>query len=110
MTAFICIGRPDKGYRDRYRSYEVIVNGSKRAVLWRGDSEKIEIDPGAVEVYVKIDWCKSRTLVLSLEPGSEARLRCRPRSALTALYGITFGRNSYIRLEDHSSAEGEAVA
>jgi hypothetical protein len=50
-------------------------------------------------VYLKIDWCRSPILRLNLQPGAEARLLCRPRSSLTAIYRITFGRNNYMRLE-----------
>lgn len=99
MTAYINIERRDGGWRDRYRAYEVLVNGSKRADLWRGDRKRIEVEPGVVEVYLKIDWAKSRIINLDLRPDSEARLRCSPRSLFTTLYGITFDRNNYVRLE-----------
>lgn len=98
-SALVSIERPEGGYRDRYRSYEAIVNGQKRAEIWRGEKKRIEVDPGPVQVYMKIDSGKSRVVELTLQPGDEAKLRCRPRSAFTALWGITFGRNNYVRLE-----------
>jgi len=76
-----------------------MVNGVSRASLRRGEKEAIEVSPGELEVYLKIDWCRSRTVRVNLEPGSEARLRCRPRSLLAAPYGLTFGRKNYIRLD-----------
>lgn len=95
----IHIERNRHGYVDRYRSYEVVVNGACQAELRRGESKTIEIDPGEVEIFVKIGWCRSRKLQLKVNLGSEARLVCRPRSVVTALYGLTFGRHDYVRLE-----------
>jgi hypothetical protein len=99
MTSTLCIERPATGLRDRYRSYEVYVNGVKRAELARGEVARIEVEPGDVEVYITIDWCKSRAVGLAVDPGAEVRLRCRPRNLLSAIYGVTFGRNNYVRLE-----------
>lgn len=98
-TAVLHIERAPDGLRDRAGSYEVMVNGELRAKLRRGEKEAIEVRPGSLEVYLKISWCTSRAVTLNLEPGSEARLRCRPRSLFAAPYGITFGRKSYIQLE-----------
>lgn len=71
-TAIVLIERPDRGFPDRYRSYEVIVNGRKRAEIWRGEKKRIEMEPGVVQVYMKIDWGKSREMELTLQPGDEA--------------------------------------
>jgi hypothetical protein len=99
MTARLHIERAPRGYVDRWRSYEVFVNGELRAELRRGETATIEVDSGPVEVFVKIDWCKSRVTQMNLDPGAEARLVCRSRHPLTALYGITFGRDNYVQLE-----------
>jgi hypothetical protein len=100
MTAYLQIERPDRGLRDRYRAYEVIVNGEKQAELWRGDKKRIEVEPGPTQIHVKIDWCRSRTVDLALKPGDETQLICRPRPLVTVIYGVTFGRNNYVRLEE----------
>lgn len=98
-TAVLHIERASDGLRDRVGTYEVMVNGELRAKLRRGEKETIEVRSGQLEVYLKIDWCRSRAVTLDLEPGSQAHLRCRPRSLFTAPYGIVFGRENYIRLE-----------
>lgn len=99
MITAIVIQRAHEGWRDRYRSYEVIVNGERRADLWRGEATAIEVDPGEVEIYIKIDWCKSRSIRMNMKAGSEKRLFCRPGSLLTGTYGVTLGRNNYVRIE-----------
>ena len=99
MSATLILERTLGGWRDRYRSYEVIVNGRLRGELARGEQRSFEVEAGEVEVYLKIDWCKSRAVRLIVNQGSGVRLECQPRNILTALYGITFGRNNYIRLD-----------
>lgn len=107
MTAKLHIARAPRGYRDSLRSYDVVVNGQVRAQLRRGEATTIEVDPGHVEIYIEVDWGRSRVVGMSLDPGAEAQLLCSPRTALTALYGITFGRNNYVRLEPAQSLEWE---
>lgn len=99
MTAKILIERASKGWVDRYRLYEVMVNGELVGKIGRGETRTIESDSGPIEIYLKIDWCRSRAIRLDLDPGAKARLYCRPRSLLTAFYGISFGRTNYIQVE-----------
>jgi hypothetical protein len=98
MTARLHIERKGGGYVDRWRAYEVIVNGQPRAELKRGEHRTLEIDPGHVEVFLRIDWCRSRVMRMDLTPGAEKHLICRPRSLLTAFYGIIFARDNYVQL------------
>jgi len=97
--ATLHISRPARGYVDRWRSYGVIVNGELRAQLHRGETTSIEVEPGQIEIFIKIDWCRSRVVQMALSPESEAHFVCRPRSVVTALYGITFARDNYVHLE-----------
>ena len=99
MTGRIVIERAPGGWADSLRAYEVIVNEEKRAELRSGEKKTIELDPGHIEVYLRIDSARSRKIAVQLESGTEVRLYCRPRSALTALYRATLGRRNYMRLE-----------
>jgi hypothetical protein len=99
VTAKLYLERAPGGWADSLRAYEVIVNEEKRAELRPGEKTTIEVDSGKVDVYLRLDSGRSRSITLNLEPGSEVRLFCQPRSALTALYRATLGRNNYMRLE-----------
>jgi hypothetical protein len=99
VNPLILIERAQGGWVDRYRAYEVVVNGESRAELRRGEKQAIKVDSEEIEIFLRIDWCRSRTVRLSLAEGTEARLFCRPRRLLTAFYGITFARDDYVRLE-----------
>jgi len=94
----IRIGRIDGGWVDRARPYDVVVNDVARGRLRRGEETEIDVDPGVQVVYLKLDWCRSKSVRLELEPGEEVELRCKPRSPLTVLYGITLGRKNYMSL------------
>lgn len=99
MTAKLHLERAPGCWADSLRAYEVILNEEKRAELRPGEKRTIEVDPGQVEIYLRLDYARSRSIALRLEQGSEVRLFCRPRSALTPLYRATLGRNNYMRLE-----------
>jgi hypothetical protein len=51
---------------------------------WRGRTR-------AHMIFLRIDWCSSRSLKLDPEAGSTARLSRGPRGTATGLYGITVG-------------------
>jgi hypothetical protein len=89
----------EMGWVDRLRAYHVILDGSPIGEVRAGEAKHFEIEPGRHELELKIDWCRSRTVVLDLGAGSASVVRCRSRGPLTVLYGITFGRRDYIRLE-----------
>jgi hypothetical protein len=95
----IHIERSSHGWVDRVRAYDVVIDDEPRGTLTRGRRAEISIEPGEHVVYLRIDWCRSRTFKVNLQPGDRANFCCRPRSLLTALYGITFGRKNYIQLE-----------
>jgi hypothetical protein len=99
QAAKIHIARSNDGWVDRARAYDVVVNGEHRGKLRRGEYTEIDVEPGEQSVYLKIDWCRSRVLEFNLQEGAKAQLRCWPRGPLSALYGITIGRNNYMRLE-----------
>jgi hypothetical protein len=99
MTAELFIERAPQGWTDRFRSYEIFVSGELQDELRRGEQVAIEVDPGPIELWLKIDWCRSRSLRFDLEAGNEVRVHCRPRQVLTALYAVAFARNDYMQLE-----------
>jgi hypothetical protein len=99
MTAAIRLTRDPGGWVDRLRAYQVVVNGQVRAELRAGEYCVVDVEPGPAEVFLRLDFGKSQTIRLDVPDGLEEHLRCRARSWLTALYGISFGRNRYMRLE-----------
>jgi hypothetical protein len=64
-------------------------------------------DAGHHELHLKIDWARSESVQLDLEPDGAAEVRCWPNGrALLALYWITAGRARYIGVEVCTSQPG----
>ncbi len=94
------ITRIAEGWRDRARAYKVYVNGQRRDEIGRGETRVLEVEPGEAEIYLKIDWCRSRRVKVAVAPGAKVRLSCGPRGLLTGLYDITFGWRNYMWLQE----------
>lgn len=99
MKPKLFIERASRGWTDRFRAYEIFVNEEPRGEVRRGGQVAVEVDPGPIELRLKIDWCRSRLLRFDLKPGDEIHVYCRPRWLLTALYAVAFARNDYMQIE-----------
>lgn len=99
MAPVLHLERPSGDYADSLRVYDVVVNDEKRGELGPGEQISIDVEPGPVSVFLRLDSGKSKSISLNLDSDGEVRLRGRPRSALTALYRATLGRRNYMRLE-----------
>jgi hypothetical protein len=65
--AEIVIRRLPGGWRDRFRSYKVYVDGSVVARIRRGQTAHIEVTSGKHELEVGIDWMKSSSIVVDVD-------------------------------------------
>jgi len=76
------------------------VDGVQRAELVDDATAQIGLTPGEHRVEVRVKWCGSREVPITLEPGQILRMECRPRGIpLLALLYITLWRNRYIAIE-----------
>ena len=64
---------------NKFRDYEIYVDGELEAELSEGEKVEIEVSPGKHTVLAQIDWCKSRELELDLEAGAKEELICGSR-------------------------------
>jgi len=51
-------------FSDGLRSYSVICNRTKVTEIKSGETIFIDLPEGPVELYLKLDWCRSKKLVL----------------------------------------------
>ncbi len=51
-------------WANRFRSIQILIDGTKRAVVKNGHVVELELDSGEYQVQVKIDWCKTKALTL----------------------------------------------
>ena len=54
-------------WKDRLRTYSVLLDGREVMGLKNGESKAVEVAAGEHEVQAKIDWTSSNTLGLALE-------------------------------------------
>jgi hypothetical protein len=90
--------------KDRQYPYRVLVDGRQRAEVGDDSTVQIGLTPGEHRVSLRVKWCGSRELPITIQPGEIVRVECRPNAKpLLALLYITLWRNDYIALETVNS-------
>jgi hypothetical protein len=98
--AHLRIERAAQGYRDRLRSYAVILDGREAGRVKRGQAIEIAVSPGSHVAMLKLDWCSSPRLTFAVSPGEVAMLACRPGGSLmSAPWDVLFARGGYVAIE-----------
>lgn len=63
------VRRPSDAWRDRYRSYRVLIDGSGVGRLRRGEQLEVTVSPGPHRVRIRIDWSGSKEVVVDVAEG-----------------------------------------
>lgn len=95
--ASLVLTRQAGGWRDRARSYILVIDGTEVAKVRHGGRHEILLEPGHHEIFMRISWCRSRVISVEAQPGETIQLHCAPGSA-PPFESATVGRNSYISL------------
>jgi hypothetical protein len=77
----LIVTRDRGGWRDRARSYEVVIDGKKAANIKRGQRVELPIASGRHEVFVRINWGTSPSIQLDALPGESIQLLCTTGSS-----------------------------
>ena len=87
LVATVEIRRSASGYQDAWRRYKVFVDGEEVRRLRRGESARLDIEPGSHVVQVGIDWKRSAQFTVDGGGDEVYRFRCRPTNdgAITSL-------------------------
>ena len=98
MSALI-IRRAMAVWQDRARDYRIVVDGRTVGRVANGAEVRVALTPGAHQVRMKIDWCRSPDLDVVVGEGEEIRLDCGPNaSPLLTLFYATLWRHKYLWL------------
>ena len=85
--AFIVVSRDRGGWRDRARTYTVVVDGEQVARIKRGERVEMPVASGRHQVMMRINWGTSQTLDVDVRPGELVELACTTgRSQIGAGY------------------------
>ncbi|MBU3107729.1 hypothetical protein [Clostridium gasigenes] len=98
-------------YTNNMRNYEIYVDGQKINTISDSEKKTIEVSKGNHEIYMKIDWCKSKKLNINFTEEQEVKLKCGSkiegrRRFLALLYIFVPNKCVYL---DYLS-EGEVVS
>ncbi|MDE5413214.1 hypothetical protein [Alkalihalobacterium chitinilyticum] len=63
-------------YINLVRRFQVYIDDVHVQDIKDGEEVVIPMEPGHHELYIKIDWVKSKKLELDIEPGEEIQLIC----------------------------------
>jgi hypothetical protein len=99
----IRVVRPSQ-YVDMLRSYQIMLNGEKVGSIARNDVLEVTAPAGKATIEARIDWGRSRPLMIDAKPGQTIEIEVRNRwGSLLAIWAITFGRGSYLELRPRPS-------
>jgi hypothetical protein len=92
--------RRSAGFRDILRAYRIFVDGRKVGKINRNSEIRIPVSAGKHTVQLKIDWCSSPELVVSVPAELPTVLECGPNFETSYVYPFTTGDpSSYIWLD-----------
>ncbi len=97
--ATIVISRKRGGWRDKARSYVVMVDGNPISKIKHGQRVELPVPPGRHELLLKIAWCSSQSLTFDAQPGTVIEFFCEPGGPASAgLQDVLGDTGHYITL------------
>lgn len=87
------------GYFDRYRPYEIFVNGVRAGIVPHDSVVDFEVPHGELVIEARADRGGSRPLLIEAEPGQRTDVYLARRGGhLRALWADLFGSGNYLAL------------
>ncbi len=89
--------RPGSWWQDRYRAYQVHLDGKIVGQISQDGELCVDISPGVHQLQLKIDWCSSPMISFEASEGSRTEIACGPNGhPMLALVYVTLLINDYI--------------
>ncbi|MGR7813858.1 hypothetical protein [Lacinutrix undariae] len=93
-------------YANKARAIGIYINDKKVDTIKDGKTKKIEVDSDENEVYVKIDWCKTKLVKINTKENELTKLELGSNisgwKSLLAIYYITFKTSEYLYLKSNN--------
>jgi hypothetical protein len=92
--------RVDAPWRDRFRAYKVMLDGSAAGEIRNGGEVRFEVGAGRHQLRVKVGllW-GSNVLMIDVKPGEVVGCECRPNgSSLTSAFDVCSWRKPWVDL------------
>lgn len=90
-------------YRDKLRSYKIIIDDEYISDIQSGETLDLEIPEGKHTIYLKIDWCRSNKINFYKSNNENIEFDCGNsmdgwRIFISLLY-VSFFKDKYLRLK-----------
>lgn len=109
-TGRILLTRASGGVRDRFRRYDVLLDGVTVGRISRSQTLTFDVAPGRHVLHLEISWCSSRPTAVDVSPATEYRFACAPGGrADQSLEGVLGDPGGYIALWPTETAEPSRV-
>jgi hypothetical protein len=79
---FVRVDRGRSGWKDRLRSYKVVLDGAVVGKLRDGSEAVFPVDPGRHSLAIRIDWTGSDIEDFTVDEGQTVHFACGPTSVL----------------------------
>jgi hypothetical protein len=103
MAAAVRLSREAAEWRDRSRVYKIVLDDTEVGTIGDGETAELQVSSGDHELYLRLDWVRSRTVSFSAAPGDVVSFVCRalPMSAFVLFQVVKsiFVREGWIELE-----------
>ena len=87
------------GYSNKLRKIKLVLDNQEIDEIKDGEIRTIKVTPGKHKLIAKIDWCQSNEIELNIKDEENRQVTLKGTNPFLVLYYITFGRNSYLKLE-----------
>jgi hypothetical protein len=92
-----------KQYANKARAIGIYINNKKVDTIRDGETKSFELNADENEIYVKIDWCKTKPLKIENAENETIKLELGSNLSgwrlLLGIYYITFKTSEYLYLK-----------
>ena len=74
MGATLLITRTSQ-YANKLRAYSILIDDTKAGKIKDGETVTHSLSPGSHTVQARIDWCRTKPVEITVEPGQEIHFK-----------------------------------
>lgn len=86
-------------YSNKLRKIEIHIENKKIGEINDGETKEFVVEPDEHKLTAKIDWCKSKDLIISVKDEETKTIDLSSRNPIESLYFVTFRKDRYLQLK-----------
>lgn len=95
----VVVRRPKIAWRDRFRSYQILIDGQVCGRIRNGGELVVAIQPGRHEIQAKISWTGSKAVSFTAAPAADVDVRVAPAGDAKDAIRQVLGDSNWLSLE-----------